>query len=153
MVYKEVCENGTLKGGRVRSGVAEAITPFGPFIKQPDPVFETEDAQIIHMEAEDPFIWFRKGFYYVIVRDVVGKFSGDTGALVLMVSKNGSDWQSANHPLVIGSTFVWNDVKQSGIAIERPWVYFENGVPKFLYGAMGVDKKRTHTFNVAIPLK
>jgi hypothetical protein len=39
----------------------------------------------------------------------------------------------------------WADGTQSGIAIERPWVYFENGVPKSLYGAMGVDKNaRTH---------
>ncbi len=153
MVYKEVCKNGTLRGGRVRFGVATAKSPLGPFTKYPVSVFESKDSKTSHMEAEDPFIWFQKGYYYAIVRDVVGKFSGDTGALVLMVSKNGSDWQPAKHPLVIGSSFAWADGTQSGIAIERPWVYFENGLPKFLYGAMGVDKTRTHTFNVAIPLK
>ena len=84
---------------------------------------------------------------------VVGIFTGDTGALALMFSKNGMDWQPAKHPLVIGSSFAWVDGTQSGIAIERPWVYFENATPKFLYGAMGVDKKPSHTFNVAIPLK
>jgi hypothetical protein len=105
------------------------------------------------MEVEDPFIWFQKGYYYAIVRDVVGKFTGDSGALALMVSKDGIDWQPAKHPLVIGNSFVWANGTQSDIAIERPWLYFENGVPKFLYGAMGVDKKRSQTFNVAIPLK
>jgi hypothetical protein len=153
MVYKEVCKNGTLKGGRVRFGVATAKSPLGPFTKHAVSVFESKDSKSSHMEAEDPFIWFQKGFYYAIVRDVVGKFTGDTGALALMVSKNGIDWEPAKHPLVIGSSFAWADGTQSGIAIERPWVYFENGVPKFLYGAIGVDKIRTHTFNVAIPLK
>jgi len=153
MVYKQVCKNGTLIGGRVRFGVATAKSPLGPFTKYPKPIFESKDTQSAHMEAEDPFIWFQKGYYYAIVRDVVGKFTGDLGALALMVSKNGIDWQPAKHPLVIGSSFAWADGTQSGIAIERPWVYFENGVPKFLYGAMGVDKMRSHTFNVAIPLK
>jgi beta-xylosidase len=153
MVYKQVCKNGTLKGGRVRFGVAKAKSPLGPFVKYPNTIFESKDSTSSHMEAEDPFIWFQKDYYYAIVRDVVGKFTGDTGALALMVSKNGIDWEPAKHPLVIGSSFAWADGTQSGIAIERPWVYFENGVPKFLYGAMGVDKKRSHTFNVAIPLK
>lgn len=153
MVYKQVCKNGTLKGGRVRFGVAKAKSPLGPFVKYPNSIFESKDSKSAHMEAEDPFIWFQKGYYYAIVRDVVGKFTGDLGALALMVSKNGIDWEPAKHPLVIGSSFAWADGTQSGIAIERPWVYFENGKPKFLYGAMGVDKKRSHTFNVAIPLK
>ena len=153
MVYKQVCKNGTLKGGRVRFGVATAKSPLGPFTKYPNSIFESKDSKSAHMEAEDPFIWFQKGFYYAIVRDVVGKFTGDTGALALMVSKNGIDWEPAKHPLVIGSSFAWADGTQSGIAIERPWVNFENGVPKFLYGAIGVDKKRSHTYNVAIPLK
>jgi hypothetical protein len=153
MVYKQVCKNGTLKGGRVRFGVAKAKSPLGPFVKYPNTIFESKDSVSSHMEAEDPFMWFQKGYYYAIVRDVVGKFTGDSGALALMVSKNGIDWEPAKHPLVIGSSFAWADGTQSGIAIERPWVYFENGVPKFLYGAMGVDKKRSHTFNVAIPLK
>jgi len=153
MVYKQVCKNSTLKGGRVRFGVAESKSPLGPFIKNPNSIFESKDSKSAHMEAEDPFIWFQKGYYYAIVRDVVGKFTGDSGALALMVSKNGTDWEPAKHPLVIGSSFAWEDGTQSGIAIERPWVYFENGIPKFLYGAMGVDKKRSHTFNVAIPLK
>ncbi len=153
MVYKQVCKNGTLKGGRVRFGVATAKSPQGPFKKYANTIFESKDSKSSHMEAEDPFIWYKKGYYYAIVRDVVGKFTGDLGALALMVSKNGLDWEPAKHPLVIGSSFAWADGTQSGIAIERPWVYFENGEPKFLYGAMGVDKKRSHTFNVAIPLK
>jgi len=153
MVYKQVCKNGTLKGGRVRFGVATAKSPLGPFTKHPNSIFESKDGKSTHMEAEDPFIWFQKGYYYAIVRDVVGKFTGDAGALALMVSKNGIDWEPAKHPLVIGSSFAWTDGTQSGIAIERPWVYFEKGKPKFLYGAIGVDKKRTHTYNVAIPLR
>jgi len=153
MVYKQVCNNGTLRAGRVRFGVATAKSPLGPFTKKVNPIFEAKDGENSHMVAEDPFIWFQKGYYYAIVRDVVGKFTGDSGALALMVSGNGMDWEPAKHPLVIGSSFLWADGKPSGIAIERPWVYFENGEPKYLYGAMGVDKKRSKTFNVAIPLK
>lgn len=152
LLYKQVEKTAKINGGKVRFGVAFANSPFGPFTKQAKPIFEINDGSKEWMVAEDPFVWFQKGVYLAIVRDVVGKFTGDSGAWALMVSKNGFDWQPAKHPKVIGSTFYW----EGGIAgfskLERPSLLLENGLPKFLYGATRADKLQRLSFNVAIPL-
>lgn len=152
LLYKQVCKNGQINGGKVRFGVAFADSPFGPFKKHNKPVFEAVDGEKEWMVAEDPFVWFHKGTYLAVVRDVVGKFTGDSGAFALMVSKNGTDWQPARHPKVIGSTFLWENGVKSVSKLERPCIYLENGVPKYLYGATRADKEEKLTFNVAVPL-
>jgi hypothetical protein len=68
--------------------------------------------------------------------DIVGKFIGDEGAFALMVSKNGFDWKPAKLPKAIGSSFLWANGEQSISRLERPTLYFENVVPKYLYGAI-----------------
>jgi len=152
LLYKQVCKNGKINGGQVRFGVAFADSPFGPFIKHHKPIFESSDGAKEWMVAEDPFIWFQKGTYLAIVRDVVGKFTGDSGAFALMLSKNGTDWQPAKHPKVIGSTFLWENNEKSVSKLERPCLYLEKGVPKFLYGATRADKTESMSYNVAVPL-
>lgn len=153
LLYKQVGKNGKINGGQVRFGVAFADSPFGPFVKHSTPIFEADDDGKQWMVAEDPFIWFQKGTYLAIVRDVVGKFTGDSGAFALMVSKNGFDWKPAKHPKVIGSTFYWEGGIASISKLERPSLYLENGVPKYLYGATRADQAQTNSFNVAVPLK
>jgi hypothetical protein len=153
LLYKQVCKNNTIRGGRVRFGVAFADSPFGPFTKYDKPIFEVNDSGKDWMVAEDPFVWFQKGMYLAIVRDVVGKFTGDSGAWALLVSKNGTDWQPAIHPKVIGSTFYWEGGSASVSKLERPCLFLEKGVPKYLYGATRADKEQTLSFNVAVPLK
>lgn len=152
LLYKQVCKSEKINGGAVRFGVAFADSPFGPFKKHDKPVFEVNDGGKDWMVAEDPFVWFQKGTYLAIVRDVVGKFTGDSGAWALMVSKNGTDWQPAKHPKVIGSTFYWEGGIASVSKLERPCLYLEDGVPRFLYGATRADKAQTMSFNVAVPL-
>jgi predicted GH43/DUF377 family glycosyl hydrolase len=107
LLYKAVCKNGTIRGGRVRLGVAFSDSPSGPFERLGKPIFEVQNGEDEWMVAEDPFVWFQKGIWYAIVRDVVGKFTGDKGAFALMVSRNGFDWEPAKHPKVIGSKFLW----------------------------------------------
>ena len=153
LLYKQVCKNGKINGGQVRFGVAFADSPFGPFVKHDKPIFEASDGAKEWMVAEDPFVWFQKGTYLAIVRDVVGKFTGDSGAFALMVSKNGYNWQPANHPKVIGSTFYWEGGVASVSKLERPCLYIENGVPIYLYGATRADKNESMSYNVAVPLK
>ncbi len=80
---------GKINGGAVRFGVAFADSPFGLYKKHDKPIFEVNDGGKDWMVAEDPFVWFQKGTYLTIVRDVVGKFTGDEGAWALMLSKNG----------------------------------------------------------------
>ena len=92
LVYKQVEKNGTMKGGRVRFGVAFSTSLLGPFVKHASPVFETKDGGKEWMVAEDPYLWTYKENNYAIVRDVVGKFTGEAGALALLGSKNGMDW-------------------------------------------------------------
>jgi len=152
LLYKQVCKNGKINGGQVRFGVAFSDSPFGPFVKHGKPIFEASDGAKEWMVAEDPFVWFQEGTYLAIVRDVVGKFTGDSGAFALMVSKNGFDWQPAKHPKVIGSTFYWEGRIASVSKLERPCLYLENGMPKYLYGATRADKKESMSFNVAVPL-
>jgi predicted GH43/DUF377 family glycosyl hydrolase len=152
LLYKQVCKNGKINGGQVRFGVAFSDSPFGPFVKHDKPIFEASDGAKEWMVAEDPFVWFQKGTYLAIVRDVVGKFTGDSGAFALMVSKNGYDWQPAKHPKVVGSTFYWEGGLASVSKLERPCLYMEKGVPKYLYGATRADKSESMSFNVAVPL-
>jgi hypothetical protein len=153
LLYKQVCKNGRINGGQVRFGVAFADSPFGPFFKHDKPIFEVNDGGKEWMVAEDPFVWFQKGTYLAIVRDVVGKFTGDSGAWALMVSKNGTDWQPARHPKVIGSTFYWEGGIPGASKLERPCLYLEKGIPKYLYGATRADKEQTLSYNVPVPLK
>jgi len=152
LLYKQVCKNGKINGGQVRFGVAFADSPFGPFVKHDKPIFEANDGAKEWMVAEDPFVWFQQGTYLAIVRDVVGKFTGDNGAFALMISKNGYDWQPAKHPKVVGSTFYWANNEKSVSKLERPCLYLEDGVPKYLYGATRADKTESMSFNVAVPL-
>ena len=153
LLYKMVCKNGKINGGQVRFGVALADSPFGPFAKHNKTIFEATDGAKEWMVAEDPFVWFHKGNYFAIVRDVVGKFTGDSGAFAMMISKNGTDWQPSKYPKVVGSTFLWENGEKSVSKLERPCLYLENGVPKFLYGATRANKEETMSYNVAVPLK
>jgi hypothetical protein len=152
LLYKQVCKNGKINGGQVRFGVAFADSPFGPFVKHIKSIFEATEGTKEWMVAEDPFVWFQQGTYLAIVRDVVGKFTGDSGALALMISKNGYDWNPAKYPKVIGSTFLWQNNERSVSKLERPCLYLENGIPRYLYGANRADKKESLSFNVAVPL-
>ncbi len=153
LLYKQVCKNGKINGGRVRFGVAFADSPFGPFVKHNKQIFEASDGAKEWMVAEDPFVWFQEGTYLAIVRDVVGKFTGDAGAFALMVSGNGYDWQPAKNPKVIGSKFLLADGEKSFSQLERPCLYLENGMPQFLYGATRANQELSLSYNVAVPLK
>ena len=153
LLYKQVGKTDKINGGAVRFGVAFSDSPFGPFQKHDKPIFEVNDGGKDWMVAEDPFVWFQQGQYLAIVRDVIGKFTGDEGAWALMVSQNGTDWQPAKHPKVIGSTVYWEGGIPSASKLERPCLLLEDGVPAYLYGATRADKAQTLSFNVAVPLK
>ena len=152
LLYKQVEKTAKISGGKVRFGVAFSDSPFGPFKKQEKPIFEIKDAGKEWMVAEDPFVWYQKGYYLAIVRDVIGKFTGEGGALALMISKNGTDWQPAKFPKVIGKSFLWGDGSANISQLERPCLLLENGIPKYLYGATRADKQQQLSYNVAVPL-
>ena len=67
MLYKAVCKNGTMTGGKVRFSVAFADSPTGPFVKSNKLIFQPDDPDA-RMVAEDPYIWFdrKEDMYYAI---------------------------------------------------------------------------------------
>jgi predicted GH43/DUF377 family glycosyl hydrolase len=153
LVYKQVeKKTAVLRGGKVRFGVAFSKSPIGNFVKHDKPIFEAKDGANEWMVAEDPFIWHQKGVNYAIVRDVVGKFTGESGALALMVSTNGVDWQAAKHAKVLANKIYWENGQAFEDKLERPCLYMVNGVPTLLFGAMGFEKRK-YSVNVAVPLK
>ncbi|GAB2556933.1 hypothetical protein GCM10027085_55120 [Spirosoma aerophilum] len=151
LVYKQVEKNNTLQGGKVRFGVAFANALTGPFVKHPTPIFEAKDRGSEWMVAEDPYLWHYKGKNYAIVRDVVGKFTGEKDGLALLRSTNGYDWRPAPYPKVLGKTVYQATGEPFDDKLERPCLYTEKGVPKLLFGAMGV-RNRAHSMNVFVPL-
>ena len=154
LVYKQVERNGTYRGGRVRYGVAFSKSIMGPFSKHPQPIFEDKLNPNAKewMIAEDPFIWSHKGTNYAIVRDVIGKFTGSSGGLALFSSKNGIDWSPAKHPKVLSKDVYAENGSRFDDKLERPCLLLEKGLPTYLFGAMGIDKRK-HSMNVAVPLK
>lgn len=156
MTYKAVeKEPARLSGGRVRFMVAFSDSPTGPFVKESEPIFEVSNGDGGEwMVAEDPYIWFDQGVYKAVVRDVVGKFTGDEGALALLESKDGKDWKAGKHPKILGSKFKWANGEYSGTKLERPQLFIKNGVPQFLFGAtsFGPNGARTSTGNVRFQL-
>ncbi|KAA9042225.1 hypothetical protein FW778_00450 [Ginsengibacter hankyongi] len=152
LIYKQVAKNGTMKGGRVRFGVAFSKSLLGPFVKHPSPVFEAKDGGKEWMVAEDPYLWSYKKSNYAIVRDVVGKFTGEAGALALLSSTNGIDWLPTKYPKVMPNHVQMDDGTLSEDKLERPCLYTENGLPVLLFGALGINH-RQYSINVAVPLK
>lgn len=152
LMYKAVERNGTLNGGKVKMGIAFADNILGPYKRHNQPILEPKNRGDIWMLAEDPFLWYSRGKYNVIVRDAVGHYTGQVGALALLTSTNAVDWVSAKHVLVAPSKINLPNGKLSDDRIERPFLWFENGMPVYLFGAMGINH-RGHSMNIAIPLK
>ena len=144
------------KGSRVRYMVAFADNPLGPFTKHAGIIFELKGSEDEHMIAEDPYVWSQDGIYYAIVTDIKGRFTGDMGALALMESDNGYDWVQAKHPLVLPSRILKTDGTRTEYKIERPQLLVEDGVPSFIFGALGITVDgvhRGHACNLRIKLK
>jgi predicted GH43/DUF377 family glycosyl hydrolase len=154
LVYKQVEKNGTYQGGKVRFGVAFSNRANGPFIKHKSPILENTNPSAIKawMIAEDPFIWNYKGTNYAIVRDVIGTFTGEEGALALLSSSNAIDWKPTKYPKVIANEVYDEHGKKLDDKLERPWLLMQKGLPVYLYGAMGINR-RYHSMNIAVPLQ
>lgn len=150
MVYKAVAKKRPQPfGGPVVHLTAISDRPEGPFVKQNKPIFTAEN---VDFPAEDPFVWNQDNCYYAIVKDMKGAFTKAGRSLVLFYSLDGLDWKLAKHPLVSTLNIKWEDgTVQKLEALERPQLYFENGVPVALLCA--VNENLGHSYNVQIPLK
>ena len=150
MVYKAVAKRKPQPfGGPVVHLTAIAIRPDGPFVKQNKPIFTVEN---VDFPAEDPFVWYQDNCYYAIVKDMKGSFTNAGRSLVLFYSIDGLDWKLAKHPLVSALNIKWEDgTTQKLEALERPQLFFENGMMIALLCAVNVTIE--HSYNVQIPLK
>jgi hypothetical protein len=150
MVYKAVGENGPLPfGGPVVHCVATSESPTGPFEKHPNPIFVKEG---IHFAAEDPFAWCDGQFYWAIVKDMGGNFTGASKSLALFRSEDGYDWKPAKNALVTTIDIEWAEGNgQELLFLDRPQLYHENGKPVALFCA--AMNAKADTFNVHIPLQ
>jgi hypothetical protein len=148
MIYKAVGREYELPfGGPVIHRIALSKRPDGPFIKQPDPIFTINGSKF---PAEDPFIWYQKGQYRAVLKDMGGYFTRAGRSLVLFESADGLHWQPSNPCLISDRTVRFEDgsIKQFDY-LERPQIYFENGKPSILFCAARDGDK---TCNIHIPL-
>ena len=153
LVYKAVGKKRPLpKGGPVVHLAATSASPTGPFRKHGKPLFI---APGIDFPAEDPYIWSQGDRCFAIVNDHKGAFA-KTGedCLALFTSTDGLKWDVASHPLVLSRQVTWasGDV-ESFHRLERPQLWFENGVPTVLFCAAEPTREKLHSFNVHIPLR
>jgi len=153
MVYKQVEKNDNFRGGRVRFGVAFASSLLGPYQKHPEPIFQSGDPADtnVWMLAEDPFIWYQQNKYYAVVRDVTGRFTGEKG-LALFSSFDAKHWNPSPNPKFLPLQISWSDGKRLDDKLERPWLLFRKGKPAYLFGSMGIDKRK-HSMNICLEIK
>lgn len=152
MVYKAIGDKGSLPfGGPVYHVVAMSDSPTGPFRKLPDPVFVKKDVAFV---AEDPFIWSDQNRYYAIVKDNQGNFTQAGKSTALFESVDGIDWHLSENPLVSRTEIQWRGgLRQSLNTLERPQVFFDAQKPVALLFAADKDDRRTHSFNIRIPVR
>lgn len=153
MVYKGVSREGKMPiGGPVVCGVAFADSPLGPFRKIGVPIMKNPADP---WSVEDPFV-FREGErYYALVKDFHGYFT-KTGkrSVALFTSVDGIEWQPDATPLAFSTELCFEDGRVLPVKyLERPQLYFENGVPVALLCACAVENEENGSFNIRILLK
>lgn len=150
MVYKAVAKQRPQPfGGPVVHLTAISDTPYGPFVKQNQPIFTASD---VDFPAEDPFVWYQDNCYYAIVKDMQGAFTNAGRSLVLFYSLDGLQWKLAKNPLVSDLTIKMADGSIRKLeALERPQLFFEDG--KMVALLCAVNETLGHSYNIQIPLK
>jgi hypothetical protein len=117
--------------------IAVADTPIGPFKMSAKPVIDYKD-------TEDMSIWYdekRKRFYGVYHAH---KYIG------LVTSINGIDWEPAKEDIIMKKRQPLHEGGPSlPYRMERPFIFFEEGVPKVLCLAIG---KGHESFSVFVPI-
>jgi len=143
--------------------MATSNKPDGPFTTLGE-VFTSAE-----MACEDPCMWYdkkRKRFYaavkyYSNSKKLVPQF----GALALISSVDGLQWQAAKHPLISLKEIKMKNGKKIELAhLERPFVFVDKkGQPLALFAAASINeptkvdsddhKFENNTFNISFRLK
>lgn len=143
--------------GRMVFGVAKAPHYRGPYSVVGDaPIF---DIEALGGELEDPFVWQRAdGGYALIAKDMSGNISGERHAGIHALSEDGVEWRLAPQVKAWSRHVTFDDGTSKVLGqFERPFIFFENGRPAFLFGASGDGPggfaNMTRTGIHVIPLK
>lgn len=138
---------------------------------KPDALFTTVSnvTSEADMACEDPYMWYDnkgKSFYAVAKYFSNSKKYGlQFGSLVMLSSKNGTDWSFPKNPEVSKRELYFKDGSKRLLNnLERPFIYRDkNGKPVALFAAaayeaphkgdlLKVDENH-NTFNICIPIK
>ncbi|HVK23679.1 MAG TPA: discoidin domain-containing protein [Actinokineospora sp.] len=136
--------------------VGTSTSPAGPF------TFAAKALDTTETQAEDPFMWYdhHRSRYYAIVKDFysgadrTNALTSQYGALALVTSTDGLDWEPAATSLVsLKKLVLTNGTTQTLANLERPQLLFDpkTDAPVALYCAMRVGSNDVSK-NVAIPL-
>lgn len=131
MIYKGVGREKPLPaGGPVVCGMAFADSPEGPFCKNGIPVMKNPQHP---WSVEDPFLFVENQRLFALVKDFRGYFTG-TGStsLALFESPDAVDFVPTAHPLAMELKLPMQGGDRPVRRLERPQIYFENGIPKAL---------------------
>lgn len=137
-------------------GVAYAKNIEGPYVvlNNKQPIFQVDGQG----EAEDPFLWKDSEGYHIIFKDHVAKFTGERGGGAMAHSSDGINWTVDPDPKAYSLTVEWEDdsIGKQG-QLERPFIYFENGKPVYIFFATmdgpGGFENAIRSWNMCIPIK
>lgn len=139
-------------------GVSKAKKPAGPYKRLSDePIFRFETKENQDNDVEDPYVWWEKDHYEVIIKDRFGHVCGEEGGGVHGWSKDGVSWQLYKNLKAYSRDVLWDDgttIHQNHF--ERPFLLIEGGKPTHLFAATGTGPKAwsfDKTWNMVIPLK
>lgn len=131
---------------------------LGPYERMSDkPIFNFHTDSQKANDVEDPFVWWEKDHYELIMKDRFGHICGEEGGGIHASSADGINW-ALSSPVKAYSRFIqWSDGTTTHQAnFERPFLLFENGQPTHLFAATGSGSKPyvvDKTWNMVIPLK
>lgn len=143
MIYK--CAEPTGKG--IYLTVAFADSPTGPFKKSGRKILSHPTSEFA---VEDPFLWWQDGKFHCVVDDQHGDFSGAKG-LILFESQDALDWKKSDPFVLSRCQIPWdNGQVEETTHLERPQIWFDNGVPSVLFVAVAQGDRY---FNLHVPLE
>lgn len=156
MVYKARATGGEMrnpKHGDMTLGVARAAQAEGPWLRQDQPIFQTQGLGI-----EDPFVWRSERGYELLFKDMHDRLTGCLHALVRAWSPDGQNWQLDESPLFNDRRVRWPDGREEQLgSLERPGLVFQNGKATHLVAAAasgpGWFQGMTNTFILAARLE
>ncbi len=139
--------------GPMELGLAKASSIFGKYERLDTPLFGPGR----FAEIEDPFMWLEGNDYHLLAKDMGSSLTGEYHAGAHFVSKDGIDWKLHENKKIYSREMTWDDgTKQTLGSLERASIYFEDGQPKLLWGAVadgpGGFSNATTTWDLVFPI-